>query len=114
MKMFRKFCGLIAAYAIILQPFVMAMSPFAAAHAGFAAEICASARSDSPAAPGGHANTDCCIAMGCGAGPGGVLPDAANVGAGRIAYRAIASLVLADLRPARPNGQPYSARAPPV
>jgi hypothetical protein len=112
MKMFRKFCGLLAAYAIVLQPFVVAMSSSSAAHAGFAAEICTSARFDTPAGPGGHANTECCTVMGCGAAA--ALPSVAGMASAQIAYVAVAPFVAAGLHRAWPSERPHSARAPPV
>jgi hypothetical protein len=112
MRAFRRICGLIAAYAVALQPLLVLTLTAATVRSGAGFEICAQAL-DQPAVPAEHSDLQCCLAMGCGTTPA--------LGSGEVAVRVppvaaqlIAVVSLDDIRSGWPNERPPPARGPPA
>ena len=110
--MLRRICGLIAAYAVALQPLLALLAAPPAAQAGFAFELC-TAGGASPGTPGEHRDPECCLLMGCGTGPA-LDPAPAMRGPSRVEHRVQPSAFIENFPAERPIERLRPARGPPA
>jgi hypothetical protein len=113
MRVFRRICGLIAAYAVALQPLLVVTLTAATVRSSAGFEICAPA-ADQPAAPGEHRDLQCCLVMGCGSAPALDPGEVAVRTPLPVAGQPITATLINDIRAGWPNERPPPARGPPA